>query len=247
MGKRKLPFGYQLEWGQTAINQAEAEVVQYIFHSYVQGSSYTDLVMYLNQTIRYDCEKNWNKNMIARILEDRRYLGEQGHPAVIQQDIFQEAAQRRLEKQNSVQKTEAQKILRKLCGQPVTSWIEQSVLRTLNGLIDDPDQICQPFNVGSHSSGEVQQLETELDILMAEQPINEDKAKHCIIELAKARYRKLSSSDYETQRLRNILGQTESMKELDADVLEKMVSEICVLEKGVLTIRLKNGQSITGR
>lgn len=247
MGKRKLPFGYQLEWGQTAINQVEAEVVQYIFHSYAHGSSYTDLVMYLDQIIRYDCEKNWNKNMIARILEDRRYLGEQGYPAVIQQDIFQKAAQRRLEKQNSVQKTKAQKVLRKLCGQPVTSLIEQSVLKTLNSLINDPGQVYQPFNVGSPCSDEIRRLEINLETLMSEHPVNEDRAKHCIMELAKARYRKLSSGDYETRQLRNILGQTEPMKELDANVLEKVVSEVCVLEKEVLTIRLKNGQSITGR
>lgn len=99
MGKRKYPFGYQLEWGQIVVNQAEAEVVQYIFHRYAQGSSYTDLVMYLGQLIRYNSEKGWNKNMVARILEDRRYLGEQGYPVIIQQDLFQKAAQQRLEKQ----------------------------------------------------------------------------------------------------------------------------------------------------
>ena len=103
MGKRKYPFGYQLEWGQVVINQAEAEVIQYIFRRYAQGSSYTDLVMHLGQLIRYDCEKVWNKNMVARILEDKRYLGEQGYPIIIQQDLFQKAARKRLENQIPIQ------------------------------------------------------------------------------------------------------------------------------------------------
>ena len=247
MGKRKVPFGYQLEWGQTAINQAEAEVVQYIFHSYAQGSSYTDLVMYLDQIIRYDCEKNWNKNMVARILEDRRYLGEQGYPVIIQQDLFQKAAQQRLEKQAPIQKTRAQKTLRRLCGQPVTYQIEQNVLKTLNTLIDEPSQIYQPFNVRDSCSDEIQQLETELETLMTKQPINEDKAQQCIMKLAEVRYKAICSNDYETQRLQNIFEQLEPMKELDENVLNAAVAEIYVLEKGVLTIRLKNGQSIAGK
>lgn len=247
MGKRKYPFGYQLEWGQIVVNQAEAEVVQYIFHRYAQGSSYTDLSMYLNQLIRYDCEKNWNKNMVARILEDRRYLGEQGYPVIIQQDLFQKAAQQRLEKQAPIQKTKAQKILRRLCGQPVTYQIEQNVLKILNSLIDEPSQIYQSFNIRNSCSDEIQQLETELETLMAKQPVNEDKAQQCIMKLAEVKYKAICSNDYETQCLQNIFEQLEPMKELDENVLKAAVSEIYVLEKGVLTIRLKNGQSIAGK
>jgi len=248
MGKRRQPFGYQLEWGRIKINPPEAEIVQYIFQSYTRGNSYKDLTTYLlSQPIRYDSEKDWNKNIIARILEDERYLGQKEYPAIIQQSIFQKAAQKRLEKQTAVSKTEAQKILRRLCGQAATKQIEENVLKLLNGIINNPNQIYQPFSDKKSCSDEEKNLERELETLMSEQTFNENKAKECVIRLAEARYSSLRSTGYETQRLRQIFRQKEPMQELDADVLQAAVSEICVLEKGVITIRLKNGQSLTGR
>ncbi len=34
MGKRKLPFGYRMEMGKTALQLQEAETVQFIFQQY---------------------------------------------------------------------------------------------------------------------------------------------------------------------------------------------------------------------
>ena len=82
---------------------------------------------------------------------------------------------------------------------------------------------------------------------MAKQPINEDKAQQCIMKLVEVKYKAICSNDYETRRLQNIFEQLEPMKELDENVLKAAVAEIYVLEKGVLTIRLKNGQSIAGK
>ena len=67
------------------------------------------------------------------------------------------------------------------------------------------------------------------------------------MKLAEVRYKAICSNDYETRRLQNIFEQLEPMKELDENVLKAAVAEIYVLEKGVLTIRLKNGQSIAGK
>ena len=66
---RKLPFGYRMDFGRIAVQPEEARWVRYIFSQYNQGmpfSAITDKMR--NSSIPYDGDKQWNKNMIARIL-----------------------------------------------------------------------------------------------------------------------------------------------------------------------------------
>ena len=71
MGNRKLPFGYQIKLGEVVVNPAEAKMVDDMFHWYIGGDSYSVLVKKLQeQPVRYSEGKPWNKNMVARILED---------------------------------------------------------------------------------------------------------------------------------------------------------------------------------
>ena len=73
MGNRKQPFGYQMQFGTVVVQPQEAGLVQYIFQQYILGASFQELVSALrNQTVPYDSGKLWNKNMVARILENER-------------------------------------------------------------------------------------------------------------------------------------------------------------------------------
>ena len=61
-----------------------------IFLKYNQGASFKELAeMMQNTSIAYDMDKPWNKNMVARILGDNRYIGRGEFPIIIGQDIFQ--------------------------------------------------------------------------------------------------------------------------------------------------------------
>lgn len=76
MTNRRQPFGYQISGGRITVNDSEADIVKYIFRSYIGGASFNDIKLnLLNQPVSYDGDKAWNKNMIARILGDRRYVG----------------------------------------------------------------------------------------------------------------------------------------------------------------------------
>lgn len=89
MGNRKQPFGYRMEMGEIVLHLQEAKVVEYIFLQYTTGATYNTLVAELrNQPVPYDKGKAWNKNMVARILEDTRYTGQSGYPAIIRQEIM---------------------------------------------------------------------------------------------------------------------------------------------------------------
>lgn len=76
MANRKLPFGYCLRDGQVREETTEAEMVRLIFRRYGEGASYGKLADELNATgCPYAPGRPWNKNMVARVLQDGRYIG----------------------------------------------------------------------------------------------------------------------------------------------------------------------------
>ena len=117
MGNRKQPFGYRVVMGEIALHPQESKLVEYIFQQYLVGATYNTLVEELReQSIPYDEGKLWNKNMIARILEDSRYTGERGYPPVIDREALEKALEKRSAKQTAAPKTDTQKLLRRFSG-----------------------------------------------------------------------------------------------------------------------------------
>lgn len=245
MRNRKLPFGYRMEQGKPVIEPTEAEIVMTIFEQYTAGASYLDLLRALKvQPIPYDTGRLWNKNMVARILENERYTGKQGYPMIIGEELLWQATQRRKAKQTTVQPTETQRVLRRLSGQKVSPEMEGQILALLNGLVEAPETIQQPaVDVALKST---EKLESELGAILETQPIDEENAKQLILQIAAARYESVSSEEYETQRLRRIFAKAEKMEELNAELLRNTVSEIKISSKAI-TIRMKNNQTIERR
>lgn len=93
MAYRKLPFGYEMRLGVIEINESEAALVRGIFEHYIASASYQQITEKLNTQPLPCCDAGvpWNKNMIGRILSDRRYLGEKGFPALVQLTLFEQA------------------------------------------------------------------------------------------------------------------------------------------------------------
>lgn len=244
MGNRKQPFGYRMEMGETVLHPQEAELVEYIFLQYIAGATYNTLVAELqNQSVPYDEGKAWNKNMVARILEDTRYTGQSGYPAIIRQEMLERAQEKRSSKQVPNQKTDAQKLLRRLSGHTATKRVEQQVLNLLNSLIRNCERIKLPCVVSPIQSDEPQ-LQRELDAVMGYQPIDEDAAQKLILSIAATQYSAIGYGEYETARLQRVFSQCQPMTELDAEILRSTVSAIQIYSDGSLDILLKNNQII---
>ena len=129
MGNRKQPFGYRVVMGEIALHPQESKLVEYIFQQYLAGATYNTLVEELReQSIPYDEGKLWNKNMVARILEDSRYTGERGYPPVIDREALEKALEKRSAKQTAAPKTDTQKLLRRFSGRPSTARMERQGL-----------------------------------------------------------------------------------------------------------------------
>ena len=244
MGNRKQPFGYKMALGEIVIQESEAKLVQEIFLRYIAGESLNELTESLRQQdIPYGAGRLWNKNMVARILEDSRYTGERGYPPVIDREALEKALEKRSAKQSAAPKTDTQKLLRRFSGRPSTARMERQVLDLLNSLIISPEQLRLPATAPPDRSTELN-LQRELDRVMECQPIDEDAAKALILSIAAAQYSAIDSREYETVRLRRVFSGRQLMTALDAELLQSSVSAIHCHNDGSLNIKLKNGQVI---
>lgn len=90
---RTLPYGYKIEGGRVMTNDVETEVILRIYRSYAEGLSYKAIAESLiKEGIRYMPEKpEWNKNMVARILQNQNYLGIGKYPLIVEESLCQAA------------------------------------------------------------------------------------------------------------------------------------------------------------
>ena len=240
MGNRKLPFGYQMRMGEIVRNEVEAKAVQDIFLQYTFGASLKEIAEQMSKTgPSYDEGKSWNKNMVARILENAKYTGTGSYPKLVDIKLFEAAAEKRQTKQRLPERTPAQKALKRVCSKPPTPEIEQQVTHLLGRLAEQPDRITQPEKQSAPNSI----TQAELDEVLNTQPLDEVVARSLICKLAQEQYDAIGNEEYETERLRRLFAAFECTAELNAELLQSTVSAVLVTRQTV-RLQLKNGQII---
>lgn len=233
-----------MELGRVVIDSAERSWVLHLFSRYNMGVSIRELTEFMNNTaVRYDSGKLWNKNMVARILADTRYLGDNGFPAVIDAAVFLDAEEKRKKKAPSVQKTDAQTVLRRKCGCRITPHIEHEVLYLLNCLVRSPERIATPQTPRKHSQ-RLDMLKAELEELISQLPVDEERTRQVLQEIAAEMYADIDPREYETQRMRRAFQKEEPRSELDANLIAMNISAVLVASNGKVKIRLKNDQIV---
>ena len=102
MTNRKNLYGYHIENGELAIVPQEVETVQRITTQYIAGGSYQSIAETLNgDGIPFSMEAPlWNKHKVKRLLENPRYTGQKGYPAIIDAETFQ-AVQRMIQEKTA--------------------------------------------------------------------------------------------------------------------------------------------------
>ena len=241
MGNRKLPFGYQMRMGEIVRNEPEANAVQDIFLEYTLGASLKEIAEQMSKNGPvYDEGKSWNKNMIARILENPKYTGADSYPKLVDIKLFEAAAEKRPTKQRLPERTPAQKALKRVCSKLPTPEIEKEVMYLLGRLTEKPERITQPTETPAPTHTNTQ---AELDEVLNTQPLDEDAARSLICKLAREQYDAIGNEEYETERLRRLFAAFECTAELNAELLQSAVSAVLVTRQAV-RLQLKNGQII---
>lgn len=275
MASRKLPFGYQIRQGQIEAHPAELETLRWIYHRYVEGSSYKEIAALLQERgAVYVPGKCWNKNMVARILADRRYVGADGYPRLIDEKLFRSVDDTLSSRASPIQKSPACTAVQWLavcgtCGERVLRdsrqhgkerWQcpkcksistqatdEKLVAETrtvLNRLIADPDAVTCLDCGMDEGKASIQREGNEFKELMADSSFDEPAAKAKALSLAAARFDALGSEDYETMWIQHILAGAEPGGELDTTLLRQITSAILIYSAGEVRLKLKNKQIV---
>ena len=271
MANRKLPFGYCLRNGQVQEEATEAEMVRLIFRRYGEGASYGTLAEELNAAgCSYAPGKPWNKNMVARILQDGRYLGSAEYSRLLSPELFHQAQSARPDVSGRLERPEIKDIrvlarcarchgpMRRMrkndwrCPHCTEAHVKikdetlilcvEHLLRSLRG---HPETIAPaPATEGENEA--VQTVQDRLAHELERPEFDEAAAKAQAIALASARFNALGAGDYETMRLRYLLGGAEPCGGLDAALLRQVAAAVLIHPSGAVSLKLKNGQMIGG-
>lgn len=93
MKNRRFPYGYEMQNGVIVICLKEADTVKQIFSQYLNGKNLKNIAEKLteNQVEFMPGEYGWNKSRIKRMIEDKRYIGNNTYPPIIDEDIYKKA------------------------------------------------------------------------------------------------------------------------------------------------------------
>ena len=91
MTNRRHLYGYHIENGEMTVVPEEKTVVKRIFGVYIAGASYQAIADSLNKSgTPFSPEAPlWNMHKVKRLLENPRYTGTKGYPAILDGDTFQ--------------------------------------------------------------------------------------------------------------------------------------------------------------
>ncbi len=101
---RVIPFGYCMRNGEITVDFAESKAVVKIFEEYLNGSSLLQIAKLMEtEKIRYsEGSDRWNKNMVKRIIENEKYLGNGKYPQIISKTFFNQVNEKRMSKATSI-------------------------------------------------------------------------------------------------------------------------------------------------
>lgn len=170
-------------------------------------------------------------------------MGESGFPILLDAEVFLDTEEKRKKKAPAVQKTDAQTILRRKCGCRITPHIEHEVLHLLNSLVADPERIITP-ETPKPQSRRLEVLQSELEVLISALPVDEERARQVLQEIAAEMYGDTDPREYETQRMRRAFQKEKPRSELDANLIALHISAVQVDSNGKVRIKLKNNQII---
>lgn len=137
MEQRHMPLGYRMVEGKITIVPEQAKLITELFRAYAQGASMYQLGKRLTEqgVLNANHKPVWNHGTVGKILENRKYLGDDFYPAILEQELFDAVQERRKEKSrelgrvmqpNSTGKRSvfANCLVCGICGQPYRRYVE---------------------------------------------------------------------------------------------------------------------------
>lgn len=102
----------------------------------------------------------------------------------------------------------------------------------------------RPAPVAEGENEAVQTAQERLACELERTEFDEVAAKTQVIALASARFDALGSGDYETMRLRYLLGDAKPCDGLDSELLRQTAAAVLIHPSGAVSLKLRNGQTL---
>lgn len=271
---RYLPYGYKIEKGKMTIEPQEAETIRKIYSLYAQGLSYQKIAEQLTESgVRYMLDKpQWNKNMVARILQNQSYLGTEKHPAIIE-NTLSHAARQMVRPYKHTESSDI-KVLKPICfcgicGTQVrrrlkTSgeerWYCPSDIKHIGIVLNDELLLSgveklQNYLVKNHHLIKIQRdtanqidigvvrAQNQIDLALTQPGADHAEIQQNIMALAAQKYGLLPDTHCDGKELKAKISQLSDMR-LDSSLLKEITAQIRITHTSVTALVLKNGQTI---
>ena len=267
---RRIPFGYMIESGKIIINPNEKDVLVEIFRKSADGESYQSISNYLTAlNIKYVEEKKWNKNMIARILQNQIYNGDSEYPQIISKELYQNAEKNKKQFKQSessdIKKLKPLMICSK-CGAPLKRRIKTSggerwycvnSPEHINTAVNDQSLLdgilallkkLKDVNLNLEEKTSIENDETiylnnKIYMSLKTTNLDNDNIRKDIMKLAIARYSNIDNQSKYDGNLERIIKELND-NILEADRITEITKSIVVSEYGETSLILKNNQKI---
>lgn len=136
--QRHTPLGYRIQNGKAEIEPETAGLVREVFTAYLTGTSTYRIAKDFTQRgiLNANHKPSWSHGSIGNILENRKYLGDEFYPPLIEQHVFDQVQARRMQKVKEMGRNEPWKRLGNQsvwssllvcgeCGQPYRKYTEK--------------------------------------------------------------------------------------------------------------------------
>lgn len=273
---RNIAFGWQYEGGKIVLQEGEASVLRDMYQAYKLGKSLAALVEKLEALeIEYQEGKtDWNKSRVRRLLSDKRYLGTEEYPAIIDPETF-EPVQKRLKEANQQAKADRKADIYQIhnvrcdrcgaimkrrtsySGKRYEKWVCQNKSCHIIAYKPDVKMIEDLLTQLNHLIENPQEIRYEKKTkesakprthILSKLPIeaeNEDAYQRLTAQTAAA-YSRLDTNEYLTQRLREDFKEKEPLSVFSWELYARTVKEVRIEASGNIHLVLKNDQRIGG-
>ena len=243
---RNIPFGYMMRGGEIVLHPEESAAVREIFDMYLREMSLKSIAAVM--TVPYNIDKVWNKNMVCRMLENEKYIGADGYPAVIEENMFRKANEIKQRKAAACICTdEKKKYLHSLIsgGSSLTeSEVEGLLVSVINKLIAKPELAAPDKPQEYVPTAEIADMEQRLADLMQDMTADIDKITKLIVDIASTKYEACPYDNRDrTMKIIDLLTCRDLLDTLDIG-LSKQIVKAVYINKSIVAVELINGKEI---
>ncbi|WP_316523058.1 recombinase family protein [Neglectibacter sp. CSJ-5] len=268
--RRYFPFGYHMADGKILICSEESALLRELFSCYLSGASLQQLADYAEQTgICYrENTTHWNKNMIARMLDDERYWNSDEYPSIVRKETGSAIISMR--KQRATAQSPIAFIQKKLvcsnCGSrlyrmtqkfPRIRWdckkcgrrvgatdkeLLETVTEKMIAICHAPQSVDQVITPCNKLSIQAARLTNEINQMMNQREADSKQLLSLIWECAVEKYKTcgIKESDHLTMKIKTLFLDHGNDMKLDRELFDQAVKQVILQLNGSVQLRLLN-------